>query len=369
MDPADDGSLRGFRTKRTLNPMTNPSVTVVIPTFNRARELERALEGLEGQSVGSSLRVIVVDNSSTDSTRSLMEALVPRWDGRLTYIVKEPEGPASARNVGLAAADTPYVLFQDSDIELPPEWVERALAHIENEPDLAGVGGYIMYGCAPDRVNAYGGDLGLLGLAWDLHENSVMNPATRAAERIWINCSAMLVRTAAVVAVGAFDERFFYGYEDSDLGWRLNLAGFRLRVFPDLKARHHVEADPGAAHPQIVFHYCKNRLRSILKNSSATWLPLMLAGYLAYATLDLLLRGPRGGKLRALRWNIAHLGETIAMRRFVQRRRAIPDRTVFGRGSTHLLPPSPLAGRRRRPLVTASAVHALHGAPARDDRI
>lgn len=351
------------------NRMTEPLVTVVIPTFNRASELKRALGGLERQSVGG-LRVIVVDNSSTDSTQGLMESLIPRWDGRLTYIRKLPEGPASARNAGLAAASTPYVLFQDSDIELAPDWVERALAHIESEPDLAAVGGYIMYGCAPDRVNAYGGDLGLLGLAWDLNEDSVVDPTTGAAERIWINCSAMLARAAAVVAVRAFDERFFYGYEDSDLGWRLNLAGFRVRVFPDLKARHDVEADPGPAHPQIVFHYCKNRLCSILKNSSVARLPLMLAAYLAYSTLDLLLRGPRSAKLRALRWNIAHLGETIAMRRLIQQRRAVPDRTVFGRGSMHFLPPSPLAGRRRRPLQTAvSGVRAARGAAARDDRI
>ena len=344
-------------------------VTVVIPTFNRAADLERALDALERQTARG-IRVIVVDNSSTDDTEARMRARAARWGGRLDYVRKAPQGPASARNAGLALARTPFVLFHDSDIELPERWIERALAHFATGPDLVAVGGNIVYAFDRGCVNAYGGDIGRTGLAWDMAEGERLEPGQQPADRIWINCSAMLARSDAVAAAGGFDEAFFYGYEDSDLGWRLSLAGHRVRVFPDLCAVHHVGRDPGTAHPQIVFHYCKNRLRSVLRNASHARLPLMLAAYAAYSLADLLLRPGRGPKLRAIAWNIAHLPQTRALRRDTQARRVVADAPIFARGSGRWLPPTPLAGRRRRANGPGAAGGDAHEADAAvDDRV
>ena len=206
-------------------------VTVVIPTFNRAADLPRSIGSLAAQR-GTGLRVIVVDNSSSDPTEEVIRSLQPAWEGRLDYVRKEPQGPASARNRGLAAATTPYVMFMDSDVEVPPDWIPNALAHLEADPSLAAAGGLILYAFDPTRVNAYGGDLGVSGLAWDVEEGTLREVARRPEDRIWINCSAMLVRTEALRRVDGFDEAYFYGYEDSDVGWRLNLAGERVAVFP-----------------------------------------------------------------------------------------------------------------------------------------
>lgn len=335
-----------------IDPAEGPSdagqVTVIIPTFNRAADLLRALEALSRQTCAG-VRVLVVDNSSTDGTQEQVAALIPQWHGRLGYIRREPNGPASARNTGLAAATTPYVLFHDSDIELPPEWIARALRRMKQAPELGAVGGHIVYAFDPDRVNAYGGDMGLLGLAWDVDEGTALDRGKPAASRIWINCSAMLADAEAVRLAGGFDETFFYGYEDSDLGWRLCLTGRPVSVFPELQARHHVDADPGLAHQQIVFHYCKNRLRTLLKNAGSWHLPLMLCGYALYTLADIALRAPRAAKWRALAWNLSNLTDTLALRRQVQAHRTVPDAVVLSRGGRRWFPPSRLAGRRRRP--------------------
>jgi len=343
-------------------------VTVVIPTFNRAADLERGLAHLARQRAGVR-RVIVVDNSSTDGTPEMVRALAPAWEGRLDYIRRDPNGPAAARNTGLAGADTPFVLFMDSDIDLPEDWVGRALAHFEREPGLGAVGGYILYAFDEGRVNAYGGDLGRTGLAWDVDEGTVLDPEKGPADRIWINCSAMMARTGAVREAGGFDETFFYGYEDSDIGWRLNALGHRVAVFPDLRARHNVAEDPGAAHPGIVFHYCKNRLRSVLKVAAGSTLATMLAGYAAYTLADILVRPPRGAKLRALGWNLARLGETLALRRDLQGRRRVPDSAVLALGSRRWLPPTALGGRRRRPAGEATGAGAVPAGATVDDRL
>jgi GT2 family glycosyltransferase len=343
-------------------------VTVVIPTYNRAADLERALGHLARQTAGTP-HVVVVDNSSADNTPDMVARLQPAWEGRLRYVRRTPNGPAAARNTGLAMAETPFVCFLDSDVDLAEDWLERGLAHMTRDTTLGALGGFILYGFDPGGVNAYGGDLGRIGLAWDVDEGSRLDPASVPGDRIWINCSAMLAKAEAIREAGGFDEAFFYGYEDSDLGWRLNLMGHRVAVFPDLKARHNVETDAGPAHPGIVFHYCKNRLRSLLKNASGPNFVVMLAGYAAYTVADLLVRGPRRPKLRALGWNAAHLRETLAMRGAVQRKRSVGDASVLALGSGRWLPPTALGGQRRRLSGSGRGGPRRQNRTAADDRI
>lgn len=341
-----------------------------MPTYNRARDLPRTIEALARQTVGE-LDLIVVDNSSTDDTEAVVNGFARDWNGRLLYIRKDPEGPAAARNVGLAAARTEYVLFIDSDVVLEAPWLERASAHLAADPGLGAVGGYILYAFDPSRVNAYGGDLGYFGLAWDVDEDSRLPETGQPQPRVWINCSATLARAAAVRKCGGFDPTFFYGYEDSDLGWRLNLQGDRVAVFPDLRALHFVDPEPGPTHPQIVFHYCKNRLRALLRNGSGASLVPRLAAYGAYTLVDLIARGPRQAKLQALYWNLRRGGETLALRRATQALRVVPDRRIFALGEGRWFPPTPLAGNRRRPVATDGAIKAdyLERKGPGDDRV
>ena len=344
-------------------------VTVVIPTFNRAVDLERCLGHLRCQSVHD-LKVVVVDNQSTDNTQEMIAGLVPAWGGQLDYVRREPNGPASARNTGLSRTTTPYILFLDSDVDLPAQWIEKALAHLVKSPQLGAVGGYILYAFDLNRVNAYGGDLGKMGLAWDMLEGTVLDPSVGPSSRIWINCSAMLARTDAVRAAGAFDETFFYSHEDTDLGWRLNLLGYGVEVQPDLKAKHNVSADSGVADEEIIFHGHKNRLRSMLKNASRFYLAVMLVAYATYLLVDIVVRPLRGAKLRALAWNMKHLGETFVLRNVIQRKRSVSDLRIFAQGTNSWFPPTRLGGRRRRsvdgpiPDRTDQAVR-----PVNDDRI
>lgn len=350
---------------RTMTP--GSEVTVVIPTFNRSADVQRALANLAAQP-GPPLQVIVVDNSSSDGTAEMVAREQAGWGARLQYVRKQPEGPASARNVGLRLAQTPFVLFHDSDIELASGWIARAQAQLDAAAELAAVGGHIVYAFDPLRVNAYGGDLGWFGLAWDVDEGEPLLPR-EPAERIWINCSAMLVRREAAIAAGGFDDSFFYGYEDSDFGWRLHILGHGVRVQPDLVARHNVEAAPGVANAEIVFHYCKNRLRMLLCNTQARRLPWVLGAYLLYSALDLLARPPRAAKFRALVWNWRQRRSTWTQRRHVQALRRCDDAAIFALGSGRWFPPRPLGGLRRRAVAGAAPAARVMAHGPVDDRV
>lgn len=346
------------------------TVTVVIPTYNRGPELMRALDALARQTAGVP-HVIVVDNASADDTEARVRARMASWPARLQYFRKEPRGPAAARNHGLARVETPCVLFQDSDVELEASWLHVALSHLGSEPELAAVGGLVLYAFDPGQVNAYGGDLGRFGLAWDAEEGTPLDRPRSPQRRIWINTSALLARREVLADVGGFDERYFYGFEDSDLGWRLNLAGHGVAVFPDLRLLHHVNADPGLAHPEMVFHYCKNRLNSVLRNASPASLLQMLPAYAAYTLVDLLLRKPRQAKLRALWWNLKEWPTTRALRRATQAQRKRSDADIFKLGEGRWLPATRLGNQRRRGTAPLGDTDTQGTAPGRqvDDRV
>jgi GT2 family glycosyltransferase len=238
---------------------------------------------------------------------------------------------------------------------------------MRDTPELAAVGGRIVYAFDRARVNAYGGELGWFGLAWDVDEGAPLRPDAGEADRIWINCSAMLARREETMAAGGFDDTFFYGYEDTDLGWRLRIAGHAVRVVPELIALHHVDAVTGAAHPDIVFHYCKNRLRMLLRNTQGRRVLRVLGTYLLYTAADVVLRGPRAPKLRALGWNLVRWRTVLDLRAQTQAGRRAGDAAIFATGSGRALPPTRLAGQRRRSI--AGGAEPLTGTRAVDDRV
>lgn len=95
-------------------------VSVIIPTYNRARTIARALNSVFTQTYGP-LEVIVVDDGSTDGTT---EALAPYGD-RIQLVRQKNQGPAAARNTGIKAATGEIITFLDDDDSWLPDKIER----------------------------------------------------------------------------------------------------------------------------------------------------------------------------------------------------------------------------------------------------
>lgn len=105
-------------------------VAVVIPTFNRAGLLRRAVESVLRQTAAKFCQIVVVDDGSTDET----PALVRSWNGRVRYIRQPHAGAAAARNVGIRATCSEFVAFLDSDDEWLPDKTARQLELMRRWP-------------------------------------------------------------------------------------------------------------------------------------------------------------------------------------------------------------------------------------------
>ena len=108
-----------------------PRISVVIPTYNRAHELDRCLNALFKQTY-KNFEVIVCDDGSTDGSKNVVDNYVDRLD--LIYVVSENfGGPARPRNLGIHAATSAYIAFLDSDDWWTPEKLSLCASKLAND--------------------------------------------------------------------------------------------------------------------------------------------------------------------------------------------------------------------------------------------
>lgn len=109
--------------------MEEPIVSVIIPTFNRARFLPDALQSVFVQGVPD-VQVVVVDDGSTDDT----EGVVAAYGDSIQYVRQENGGPAAARNTGLGLAKGRFISFLDSDDVWLPGKMKAELSTFDDAP-------------------------------------------------------------------------------------------------------------------------------------------------------------------------------------------------------------------------------------------
>jgi len=114
----------------------NPLVSVILPTYNRAKLLDRAMRSILSQDY-SNLELIVVDDCSTDETRDVVAGFC---DEKIKYYRQEKRrGAAAARNRGIKESRGEYIAFQDSDDEWLPGKLSRQMAVFLVSPPEVGV--------------------------------------------------------------------------------------------------------------------------------------------------------------------------------------------------------------------------------------
>ena len=212
-------------------PAGGPShrdVTIVIPVRDNLSGVKRLINSVR------SMRVVVVDDGSATPIQSS--------DFEGVHLAVEvlrnttSKGPAAARNMGLAACDSDFVAFLDSDVVPRRGWLEALLGHF-CDPTVALVAPRIV-GLTNDEnmVSRYEAVRSSLDLG---HREAPVVPYGTVS---YVPSAAIICRRSALTEVGGFDETMHSG-EDVDLCWRLVEAGARLRYEPIALVAHEHRTD------------------------------------------------------------------------------------------------------------------------------
>src|SRR5919206_3407278 len=114
--------------------MSEPLVTVIIPTFNRRRWIGECLDSVRAQTYPR-VETLVVDDGSTDGTVEWLRS-EPRYSFARLHVQPKNGGASVARNTGIQISKGELVVFIDSDDALAPEHVERAVSVFREDPSV-----------------------------------------------------------------------------------------------------------------------------------------------------------------------------------------------------------------------------------------
>jgi GT2 family glycosyltransferase len=206
--------------------MTTASVSIVIPTYNRASLLPAAIACVQAQTYAA-WELIVVDDASTDETREKVAALAAA-DPRIRLVDNSGRhGPAGARNAGLAQCRTNWVAFLDSDDRWQPEKLARFMAAAALHPAAVLIGSdYWMVDRDTGRRETMQAFIAREMMPWWESDHMIAavvpcaairaNPeylgrreamlATQLGEFLWVHTSSAMVRLDPVKKLGGFDE-------------------------------------------------------------------------------------------------------------------------------------------------------------------
>lgn len=118
--------------------MTAAAVSIILPTYNRAKFLPEAIGAIRGQQF-TDWELIVVDDGSTDETAGLLPRLVEGMSQPYRYIRQENGGAYAARNTGLDHVRGRYVAFYDSDDLWLPHHLRKCVEALERHADVGWV--------------------------------------------------------------------------------------------------------------------------------------------------------------------------------------------------------------------------------------
>jgi len=205
---------------------TEPRVSIVVSTYNRAGHLERLIGALEVQTLPlEQFEVIVVDNGSTDTTQDMLARQSSSSPLNLTVIRSERNlGPAGGRNLGWRAAAASVVAFTDDDCLPQPNWLSAGLEALDGRARV------VVGRTCPNPSQ--------LARAARPFSSSVDVNCVRFFE----TCN-VFYRLEDLVKAGGFDERFHQpSGEDTDLGLKVCSFGTEAIFVPSALVYHEVWA-------------------------------------------------------------------------------------------------------------------------------
>ncbi len=213
-------------------------VSVVVPNWNGADRLPSCLDALSKQTLKA--HIIVVDNGSSDGSRALLYGQYPSVE-----IIPEPVnlGFAGGVNAGIRRAmerDDEYVALLNNDASPEPAWLSN-LASVLNKSAMAG----IVTSKIQDANGEYLDSTGEMFTTWGLpyprgRREADTGQYDKQKDIFGASGGASLYRLAMLEKIGLFDEDFFAYYEDADLSFRAQLAGWKVLYEPSAVVKHHI---------------------------------------------------------------------------------------------------------------------------------
>ena len=296
-----------------------PIFSIIIPCFNGKKYIGQCLKSIAENTQGetNSIETIVIDDASTDGSREWLRSISQgnkKMPLRVIFNDKNV-GPAQSRNIGAKIARGRYFLFLDADTEIEKGIFAAFLTAFQKDAKIGAIQAKLLLG-KTGKIDAAGHFLSPFGFPYEIgvKEKNIKHNTTKL---IFAGRSAALaIRKDVFDKIGGFDQDYLIYGEDTDLCWRVWLAGYKIIFLPQAKVYHFTKSSLGPkTNYRIFYEGAKNNTANLLKNAPAKkllWLfPLHLLGW-AIISLKLIFQKKwemAGWVWKGLFWNFINMGK------------------------------------------------------------
>jgi len=309
-------------------------VYIIIVTYNAQDYLKDCLGSVFSfLPKEQAVNVVVVDNNSSDGTIDFIKENYPQ----IKLIEnKKNLGFAGGNNLGMKyaidrGADYIYLLNQDTIVE--EGWLDKVLSLAESDSQAGAVQSLLMLWPEKERINSWGNEIYFLGLGFAGGYRKLNHKKNKLEKKeiAYPSGAAVLLRVNILKEIGLFNSEFFMYHEDLDLGWRMNLAGYKILLAPESIVYHKYEFSRSI---KKYYFMERNRFWVLLQNYK--WLTLILfLPALIVMNLGLLFSAAKGGWLREefkaykYYFNGRVWKNLLDNRKIVQDKRKVKDREIL----------------------------------------
>lgn len=318
-----------------------PLVSIIIVNYNGYYLLQNCLKSVLNNQY-KNIEIIIADNGSTDQSISKIKSEFHQHLKKIKIVdLKKNLGPSLARNLAFKQSSGEIIAFLDNDTVVDKNWIIKVLPLFKNVKTGA-VQSKLLLIEHPQKIDYVGEYLSNLGFLKSIAKyGEIDNHQYDKVKYILAAKSAgMFIRRQAFIDAGMFDPDYFIFMEETDLGWRTWLQGYKNIFAPESIVFHKFSStknivDPNFNNYLVRFHGTKNYIQTLIKNLSTTnllkILPLHIFLWFSLATFLMFTGKFQSAKniYRGIFWNLSHLKQTLKKRKNIQKQRLITDKTLF----------------------------------------
>lgn len=319
----------------------NIKVSIVIVNYNGKEYLDRCIESIL-LSETKGLEIIVVDNGSEDGS---VEMMSKKYEKANVIFVRLDRnyGPARARNEGVKVSKGEYLSFLDNDTIVHSDWVREAVKLFDKEKNIGIIQCKLLLNKERNKFDYIGDFISQYGFLVQPIQGGEKDEGqfNTSLEILSAKSAGMLMRKDVFKKIGGFDEDYFIYVEETDLGWRTWLIGYKVKYLPTSIVYHEfgtstVILGDNTSNYNAKYHGTKNYIMTLIKNfgflNLIKILPIHIFLWLGISVWLIIFKNKVKDALLILRgilWNIKNIRNILEKRYIIQKHRAIREKDLM----------------------------------------
>jgi len=304
-----------------------PTVSIVVLNWNGKHFLKNCLNSLQKLTY-KKVEIIVVDNNSSDGSQTFVKENYPKVK---LISNKKNYGFAEGNNIGYKVSKGEYVMFLNNDTQVSSNFLEPLITDFTQDQNIGCIQPKMRIMKEKNLIDVVGSFMTFTGFLYHYgyRKNQALQQYNRKMKIFSAKGACIILPRKVLEKVGVFDSDFFIFFEETDLCYRVWLAGYSVMYEPKSIIFHVTGGDTIASdkykYERRIYLICKNTTYSYLKNFG-TYNFITIFPIFMLVQIGLFLKFALTGKfylswsiLKAYWWNINHVNSTIEKRKLIQK--------------------------------------------------